>query len=408
MIFIVLLFFLIFYYSAPKGSATKIFILLYLVSLCSNFLIGTDLSVRGFSDVLYASWTIIVLYIIISSWKSSFQIENIFCTNEKKLNRFVFCVGSLCIIMTIGCFAIAYYVSQVVEDINVFKYRGGQEDTYASLGISMKPYLLAYILYPISYLFVPLIFYYLSKRHYKLTLWSLVCSLTSVAFGLAYFSRSHTTQYIMIMAISFWFYVKSLPKKIRLWTTRCVTIIVILIAASFVAISFSRFDGHEYSRQNTNAVLKNEVVYSMADYFGMWYPVGNDVFNMYHFEGFNGKIAFSGIDRFLHMVTFGAVPSYSMDLMKRRELLLKEHAGNFIGVSSYFLYDTGIIISLLILLFYNKRVKILHSQNNSISIFHAMEQTILILLPLFGIFYSALDVILLLYFYWFVIKFMLK
>ena len=402
------MFFLIFYFSVPKGSAAKIFILLYLVSLCSNFLIGTDLSVRGFSDILYAIWTIIVLYIIISSWKSSFQIENIFCTNEKKLNKFVLCVGSVCIIMTIGCFAIAYLVSQVVEDINVFKYRGGQEDTYASLGISMKPYLLAYILYPISYLFVPLIFFYLSRKNYKLTLWCLVCSLTSVAFGLAYFSRSHTTQYIMIMAISYWFYVKSLPKKIRLWTTRCVTIIVILIAASFVVISYSRFDGHEYYRQNSNAVLKNEVAYSMADYFGMWYPVGNDVFNMYHFEGFNGKIAFSGIDRFLHMVTFGVVPSYSMDLMKQRELLLKEHAGDFIGVSSYFLYDTGIIISLLILLFYNKRVKILHSQNNSISIFHAMEQTILILLPLFGIFYSALDVILLLYFYWFVIKFLLK
>lgn len=404
MIIVLLFVLLALFYSMPKGSLARIFTFLYLISLCTNFFIGTDLQIGGLSDVLYVVWTSIVLIMVISPWKKTFQIDSIICTNEKGLTRFVYIVGALCVFMTIGCSIIAYFVSKGVDNINVFKYGGGQEEVYASLGISMKPYLLAYLFYPVSYLFIPLIFFYLSRKQYTLSFWCLLCSLTSVFFGLAYFSRSHTTQYVMLLAISYWVFSNALSAKIRKWTTLFFAIVALTITVSFAIISFSRFDGYGYGNQKSEAIIKNTVAYSLADYFGMWYYVGKEATSYYHFEGFDGRIAFQGIDRFLNMVSFGVIPSYSSSLSKQREVLLREHSGGFIGISTYFLYDTGVLISLLILFLYKKRVIKISSHGKEFNIINAMELIILMTLPLFGIFYSFLDIIILTLFYWYFLK----
>ena len=408
MIFVLLIFFIYLLNRLSRESISYWFVVLYAVSLCANFLIGTNLGIVSWTDIPYVIWTMIVLSMLIMPWKGYQGITAITCRNPKQVDRFVYIGGALCVFMTVGCFAIAYAVSQVVEDINMFKYLGGQAGVYASLGMDMKPYLLAYIFYPVSYLFIPLMFYYLSQKRYWMTLWCFVSSLASVAHGLAYFSRAHTTQYIMLLVVTYWIFRRVLSEKIRSRVSKFGIVIAVIIAMSFVAISNNRFEDHDYSNQKSGAVIQNTVVYSMADYFGMWYYAGRDVTEGYSFEGFNGRIAGQFLDRFLQMVSFGHYKSYGEQLLKDRERLLKDHSGGFIGVSAYFLYDTGIIFSIIILMIYGRMVRKRTPVNGNVTVVDSLMTTTLVLLPLFGIFYSTLDITIALLFYLIFIRWFLN
>lgn len=385
--------------NTKRNSLAFLLILLYTGTLSVNFLIGTELDIQSYSDFFYVVWTVLVLSLLFKSWRYYTPIKSFTFTNEKKLNWFVYIVGTLCVFMTIGCAGIAYAVNQVVEDINVFKYRDGQADVYASLGMSMKPYLLAYIFYPISYLFLPLIFYYLSKKRYIITFFCFLSSLSSVTFGMAYFSRSHTIQYVMLLLVSYWMFRKTLSDNLRKKIEKIGFALVILIIASFLAISNNRFKDKNYANQNNNAIIQNTVIYSLADYTGMWWYAGREVFEDFQFETMKGQIALQGVNKVLSMLSI--VPSNSESNKKLREKLLKEYSGGFIGVSAYFLYDTGIFVSLIILCIYSSVVRRNRPKNGAMSVINSMSFIILLLLPLFGIFYSTLDIIILLsLYYW--------
>ncbi len=403
---IVLLAFLIFllrYF--PKNSVAFYFVILYSVSLSMNFLIGTDLGIVSQSDIFYVLWTGAVLFLIISPWKKITGINRFSSINSVKIDRFSYIVGSLCVFMTLGCLLIYGVLYSVVDDINIFKYKeGAQQDVYSSLGVSMLPYMLAYVFYPLSYLFVPLIFYYYSQKRIKMMIWCVVSSFSSVAFGLAYFSRAHSTTYVMLLILSYLMYRNLFSTKTRKRVVKYGIIAVLLYSLSFITISNNRFEGHDYDRQKSEAAIQNTVAYSMADYFGMWWYAGRDVFERYNYQGFNGKIAFQGIDRAAHTLSRGLIPSYSESLLKQRELLLKEYSGSFIGVSAYFLYDLGVFFSVIVLLGYNLFVTRKIPKNGVISVERSMLLTIFVLLPLFGVFYSTLDVMILLLFYFFFIK----
>ena len=406
---IVLLVFLIFllrYF--PQKSVAFFFVMLYAVSLSMNFLIGTSLSVVSNSDILYVLWTGTVLYLIISPWKDFANIKRFSTLNSsrsKTIDRFAYIVGSLCVFMTVGCLLIYIALYSVVDDINMFKYREGeQQQVYSTLGVSMLPYMLAYVFYPLSYLFIPLVFYYYSQNRIKMVIWCAISSFTSVAYGLAYFSRSHSTQYVMLIVLSYFIYRNLFGVKIRKKIFRYGLLVVILYVLSFLSISNNRFEGHDYSRQKSEAYIKNTVGYSMADYFGMWWYAGRDVFERYDFNGFNGKIALQGLDRAAHMLSRGIIPSYSEDLQAERNNILKEYSGSFIGVSSYFLYDLGIVFSLIVLVGYYLIVSRKIPKNGAITVERSMFLTIFTMLPLFGVFYSTLDVMILLLFYFFFIK----
>ena len=153
----------------PKNSVAFYFVVLYAVSLSMNFLIGTDLGINSQSDIFYVLWTGTVLFLIVSPWKNFTGINRFSSINSVKIDRFDYVVGSLCVFMTVGCLLIYSALYYVVEDVNIFKYKEGiQQDVYSSLGVSMLPYMLAYVFYPLSYLFVPLIFYYYSQKRIKM------------------------------------------------------------------------------------------------------------------------------------------------------------------------------------------------------------------------------------------------
>ena len=136
-----------------KKSVSFWMLLIYLVSLMMNFLLEITFEFKGLSDVLHAIWVIIVLSFLIMPWSKYKTINVIQAKYANGIDKFCKYVGALCIFMTVGCFIIAYAISQVVTDIDAFKYRGEQEDVYAMLGLNMKPFLLAYIFYSISYFF---------------------------------------------------------------------------------------------------------------------------------------------------------------------------------------------------------------------------------------------------------------
>lgn len=409
MIYVLIGILLIFYFSFSKYSISRILTLLYLFSLLANFFIGTySLNEGLLLQLFYVLWVGLVLFLIISPWNKYKIINSIDNVDYKKLLLFVKIVGTICIFMTVGCFILGHAIHNVVEDIDGFKYRGGQEEILGALNISTKPYLLAYALYPLSYFFIPLIFYYISKKKYALSVWCFISSLTSVAFGYAYFSRSHTTHYVLLVISTYWLYRGLFPYKIRKRIVYLGLSLISVSIISFMAISFARFEDHGYAFKKNDALIQNPVAYSLMDYYGMWWYEGAAVTSDYSFSNFNGQLSLQSVSKFINITSFGTISLNDGELQRKREALLKEHYGTFIGVSSYFLYDFGIFISLIILLIYYNLTKRRSPIHNKISLSNAMQIVILIQLPLFGIFYSTLDVIILMYVYWAIIRFCFK
>ncbi len=403
MIYIVLAIFIYLLIKTKRSSIGFWIVLIYILSLIISFFLGNAFEYAGFFDILHAIWVICVLFLLITPWGNYSNVNHIIVKNLHGIDLFAKYAGALCIIMAVGCLILAWAVSQVVTDIDVFKYRGEQQDVYASIGLNMKPFLLAYIFYPVSHLFIPLIFYYLQNRRFGMALWCFFASLASVAHGLAYFSRAHTAHYIMLLVVFYIFLKGTLPSRVNLFIKKVGVLVIVLAICSFMAISFNRFEQHEYE-QNANSLIKNNVAYSMADYYSQWWRVSRDVCKKYDFQTFNGDIALQSLYKTAVICSFGHIKGNEDRVALKREKFLGEHRGSFLGVSAYFLYDMGIIISLVVLAIYNIYVRKIAPKGNTYSIERLMYMTIFLLLPLFGVFYSVHDVVLQLLFYWVGIK----
>lgn len=386
--FIVVFFLLLIVASKFKrGSMSLFLVAIYLISLLGNIFLTPSFELL---DILHAFWVIFVLICIISPWSRYYGINEIYCSNTKRIDSLTKVFIIYFSIQTIGCAIISYFVISFVPDIEQFKYHENPNDFYYSLGLNMKPYLLAAYSCTWSYIMIPLHLYYISIRRYKMSIACFVASLASVAYGFTYFSRAQLLHYIFIYVAFYWLLRGTFPTKVRSFINKLLVTLSAVLVVLFISISIARFDTYD-DEGRYNVEIENPVLASAFDYTCMWWSSSQDLFKQYHFQTMNGKIAMQQINDVINVFGLG----YSNEAkLKLRESLLKEKKGAFIGVSAYFLYDFGFIISIIVLFIYYSLVKKIKPLKGVISIQKLLYVSAFIMLPLLGIFYSTLDTIL--------------
>lgn len=400
MTILILLFCLLLYYTSYKRSVVRLFAALLICSLFFSIVLYGEDGLITKSKTFHFIWIVITLCLIILPWRNFRKIQYISCENEKKVDNLAKVLIILTIFLSISSGILSYYVIKNVADINVFKYVDGPTDFYYSLGIDLRGFLLTTLLYPISYLLIPLFFYYLSRKRKLMVTGCFIGSLLSIFYGLTYFSRSHMIHFVLLYLFAFVLLKNTLSSKQKKTITIIFFIFGILVISGFTLISMSRFDGKQYSTaHNTTHKIENTTLLSAMDYVGMWWSNSEELFSRFDFNTLKGGIAFGSLRNFVETATFGLIKNNSHSVEKDRYKLMREYSGSFIGVGAYTLYDFGPFIGLFVYLLYFLFLRKLKPRNSVITIHKLLYTIALAQLPLFAIFYSSLNIIILLLFF---------
>lgn len=348
-------------------------------------------------DIVHAIWIIITICAIVLPWKDYKRIKEITCYNNVRTDRLATALIVLCIILGISCGILSYYVLTNITDINRFKYYDGPSDFYYSLDIDMHGFILTTLLYPLGYLLVPFVFYYASQRRFMKAFWCFVGSLLPVVYGLTYFSRAHMTHFIMIYIAAFFMLRKVLPKIQNRRIRNVILAVGIGVSVGFFYISTERFEEHDYSTGNRNITYNtsSSTAISMIDYLSQWWPNSQEMFRRYDGTTMNNEIIFQAVANFANTVSLRIIPNDAKGRLRRRTELFKEYTGSFIGVGAYTLYDQGFFLGLLLYALYGWFVRKQKPHMSTIPITSLLVVFALIQIPLFAIFYSTFDVVLL-------------
>lgn len=392
--YLLLLVFVLIIIKIDKKSISSFLLFLIITSFVSLLLVSDNVIDISLSHFLYAAWVLISLLAIVMPWKRYTPVTSISVNNSKKMDIVAKFLSIYTIILTLYCLYIFSFVYSGVDDINRYKYQDGSAEFLYSLGISMKPYMLVIISYPISYTLIPLHFYYLSKNRAKMSIFCFIGSLLTITYGLTYFSRFHIIHYLLLYAVFFFFLRKTLSKKTKKNLTIIASSLGGFLIAAFLFISFSRFESYTYSNQNHNSIVHNQTLYSMFDYFSMWWPHGQDLFDRYELQSYYGMLSFQSISYFIKVVTFGVIPDFCSSLPLERIKIWKEYSGSFTGFPIYSLYDYGPFLALFVYYIYYKIVRKKRPINNSIKIEWLLYMSLFIQIPLYSTFYSTMNILL--------------
>lgn len=372
-----------------KRSVATYLYAIQILSLCGVFFIGEYYVVNSFTKYFNTFFTILVLFIIISPWQKYRKINEIVFRRENKLRRFTKFLLLVNLIIFISLLFISVFVFTFFDEINELKYSGGFMGLlYAQFPILVKGYLLAYYLHPLSYFLIVLHFFYLKEGSSKMAIYCFVLSLNLVLYGLTFFSRWTIANYILIYLLTFFMFKSSIENRVRKKIIRISTILFALLLLLFISISINRFD-EDISYANKipkTSKIQDPTAYSFFDYVSQSHGNGMKILEDYNFRTFNGQSSLSPLLKL--MKQYSIIDKF--DYSKAREEMLPDNYWLFNGLVSELVYDFGYLITFFLAVFYHVAVKKLKPIGNSISLKNALLIVLLVQIPLFAIFYSAL------------------
>ena len=387
---IIIYFILLFIIYFKSKSIVTFFVLLQIISLLGTIFIGQDYPINTIFKFFNLILTIVILTLIIIPWANYKNINEISYFNEIKLKKLTKFLIIISILPFITFSVTSIFVFLFVEDINTFKYAEGvSEEFYYNLPFNVKAIILSSYLYGFSYFLIPLHFYYLSKRNYRLSFWCFIFSLNIVLFGLTYFSRAVFIHYTFIyMAFVIMLY-GTLEYRVKKMLKKLIFLTSSLMVIYFVNISTRRFTTNNLYTETipSNSLIQEPVFYSYFDYLSQWYYNNMYVLNSYNFKTFNGQISFQSI---LYILGRYSIINYDpSNYVSLRQQLWPLHWYTFNGFVAYIVYDLGYILSIVFSLIYCLIILKLRPKNNQITLLNLFLIVLLIQLPLLAIFYSS-------------------
>lgn len=365
-------------------------IAIQIVSFIGMKIINLDDTENSVSATINGVFTILILGLIIFPWRSYGSIKSFEPIDEVKLKKFTRFLLIISIVPFIVFSVISIISFLTITDINEFKYTDGlQERFFATLPFSPILILLASYLCGFSYFLIPLHFYYLLKKEYRLSNWCLVFSLNIILVGFAFFSRAVFAHYGLIYAGFLILFYNSLAKRVKKYIVITLFLTLGGIIFYFSFVTNNRFkDADLYSETVSNkSLIKDTVSYSYFDYLSQWYQNNMNLLEAYNYKTFNGQISFQPIIQLLRQIGFFS--DSERDYMALRQELWPNHWYAFNGFVAYSLYDYGYILTIFFSLLYYYIVVRLKPKNSQISLLNLFLTVLLIQLPLLAIFYSA-------------------
>jgi len=226
--------------------------------------------------------------------------------------------------------------------IEVFKNGGYGLDYYNQVNII--PRLISAALSPLSYLCLPLHFYFLAHQQTRLASIAFLGSLSIILDQLAFFGRGGIVVFVMVYIVMFVFIFPVLSRKLKIKITLFALSFLLPIGAIFIYISNERFTMH--TGFDYNGYVDNQIIVSILSYYSQWFSNG---FNLYTHFDLNEMTYFSNF-MYLPDKLMGLLGFSLYDLIEVREVAFGSQATYFNGLPILMLYDLHYIGSYIITL----------------------------------------------------------
>lgn len=354
MLYLFLIYYTYILLSNRKSYVVVFLTLLQLISVVAAILIKMELEIDSVSDVLCCMLMLFVNTSVITCWRKSSKVKKITGNSHRieKIRKFFFVIMPF--IWSILFIVAVTVISLVGDSINEFKYGDGNSTDffYTMLPINVKWYILASILYQLSYFMFPFHFYYLSRHEYKYAIICLFYSTSILLFGATFFSRWTILQYFLLYITLFLVckdtIAPTLIKKMR----KVLFVTLILFGVGFITISITRFEDNTHYEKTipSYSVIQDPTLYSFCDYLGQANRNGLEVLKNYNGSTLLGGYTFDAVRSTLS--AFRIFPYDSEKYRAKREVLFGAYSGGFTGLTAYSVMDYGIILTLILFLLY--------------------------------------------------------
>ena len=213
-----------------------------LLSAIAAYSISVDLKLDSITDLFNLCFSIAVTFIIILPWRFyTFKNDIIVAGSPnsiKKITSIIICV-SLVVLLVFSI--ISFIVYSIVENVDEFKYEGGQEILLSTLPIPGPLLTLASFAFPLSFLLIPLFYYYVYIGNRRLSILCIIGSLGSIVYGLSFFSRWLPLCYALCF-IAFYFLLHGLlPNKLNKYIKRFFILLLCIMSVLFLKVTYDRF-----------------------------------------------------------------------------------------------------------------------------------------------------------------------
>lgn len=348
MYFLILFLFIVICFFSTKTYPAKIIIFLFTISIASGVLLQEFLDLYSVEVVIYTLFVCFFLYPIFLSF-------NYF--NENRVGFNVLSYKSLFVIKIALFFSIVgvfvnfyivykmfgFYISSDAE-IEVFKNAGLGLSYLDTLSNFAK--VTAALLTPLSYIFLPLHFYFLVNRKYYLSFFSFFASLSIILEQLVMFGRGGMVAFFFLYIFFLSMVYGKLNSRFKKVYKLVLIFALMFFAGIFLYIAFDRFDNDKHFI--AKGIVTNPVLISFLSYYSQWFNNGYEIFTSFTY------------DKIIFMSNFSYLPSRLMevfgaekyDLGKLRMDVMGFQSTYFNGLPALLLYDLHFIGTLIFSLFF--------------------------------------------------------
>lgn len=365
-----------------KTSKLSIFLALFLsISASSGYLVGNFVELYLLKDIFNLVYTIIILYIFVSSFEKYkiTRINNAFEMKIKIIYRIMIFVSLLSFV--VNSYVFYKTMNAGIENLEVFKNSELGSDFRYSLPIPHFYISLASLLSPSSFFMISFAFYFLYMKSYKKAFWSLILSFNMPLQGFTMFSRSWTIQYFLLLIVYAIFIYSTLDLRMRRSMRKMLIIVTLPLIMYFVIVTDNRFQDYQYSQVQDNSLIKNNSFNSIIDYFSQWYKNGNYVMsNFYDID----NIQFAASSNTLLPEIASTLGIYERKNLsqERAKVWPNPYFYTFNGLVANLVFDFGYLFTFLFALFYRKIALYIGPKNGETTIYNFLNFGVIITLPL--------------------------
>ena len=373
-----------------KSHLVRLFLILQIVSLSGMYFTKDYYILTSGQDYINLFLVAALTLLVVLPWNNMNKFTEIKIANPynlRLLTKILLWISLYVIIIDLLAI-ISLYSNISVHDINEFKYGGSglrEHFGYSLSMVNVKLKIIANYLYYFSLILIPLHFYYISKGEIKLSILCLLGSLGIIFHGLAYYSRVTSVHWIFLYVSLFIFTSNAIHPKHLKNLKKGLVLFIIAVVLQFIVIGSYRF--LEYKGIGRTSIIQDAQIYSAVHYLSQSFKYGMSTLKDYNYQTFQGQLSL--IDIYSLLSIFGIIDwDYDTFYQLRRQLWPTQYY-TFNGLVSYSIYDYGYILTFLLFIGYYYFIKSIKSNFHSIYLTDLLIVFILIQIPLFAIFYSA-------------------
>ena len=381
------LFFMLLYQSS-RLRGFRLIVLLHVFSFYIQFLIALYLEYSTALTIINMLFICLNLFLIIFPW-GKFQIRSVSIVKESRYLKFLTrYLRPLLLVNFVVSLSLGIIIHTFFPSAKEFKQEGYLE-LYDSIPYFANLFRYAYTTQLYGYLAIPIVFDRLVAGDKKnARIWA-ISSLSSLASGIAFFSRANMLSFVLVYFFFYSAYKKYLSGKLQSTISKIVKWSIISIVAVFILMSYSRFSRMDYlaERIPEEAVVHDITTYYMLNYAGQSFPYGLNSMEEYTPDKcLYGSSFFYNVYQvlgFFHIIDWNATK-----FIDHREKILGSMNNKFIGYTAESVYDLGYSGTLVVSIIYFMLVIRISKSNRNSSIKHLLYTVILVQIPLNSIFYN--------------------